>query len=149
MYCDTAILVKLLTPEPDSGVFEQRLHNEPISSSELAFGEVAAALFAKERHGLIRREERVAAWQQFETWVADQTIRLDPLNFNVLRRLPLALSRCHPAIPLRTLDAIHLITCELGADFPLAVTDKRLRAAAQHLKIPLFPDHLPTDSLSP
>lgn len=148
MYCDTAILVKLLTPEPDSGVFEQRLQNEPISSSELAYGEVAAALFAKERSGQLRPEERATAWAQFETWVADQTIRLDPLDFNVLRRLPLALSRCHPAVPLRTLDAIHLITCELEAEFPLVATDKRLRAAAQHLKIPLFPDHLPTDSFS-
>ena len=96
MYCDTAILVKLLTPEPDSGEFEERLQNEPISSSELALGEVSSALFAKERHGLILPDERKAAWLQFETWVADKTIRLEPLNSNVLRRIPLALARCHP-----------------------------------------------------
>ena len=146
MYCDTAILVKLLTPEPDSGDFEERLQNEPVSSSELAMGEVCSALFAKERHGLILPDERTAAWMQFETWVADKTIRLEPLDARVLRRLPLALARCHPSIPLRTLDAIHVVTCDLCADFPLAATDRRLRAAAQHLKIPLFPSHLPTDS---
>lgn len=145
MYCDTAILVKLLTPEPDSGEFEERLQDEPISSSELAFGEVSAALFAKERHGLILPRERTAAWLQFETWVADKTIRLEPLNANVLRRIPLALARCHPSVPLRTLDAIHVVTCDLAADFPLVATDRRLRAAAHHLQIPLFPAHLPND----
>jgi len=54
--------------------------------------------------------------------------------------------RCHPAVPVRTLDAIHVATCDLVNDFPLAATDTRLRAAAHCLGIPLFPDRLSNDS---
>jgi len=49
MYLDSAIIVKLLVAEPDSPIFVAATKNLPIASSELAFTEVAAALFKKQR----------------------------------------------------------------------------------------------------
>jgi predicted nucleic acid-binding protein len=49
------------------------------------------------------------------------------------------LERCHPQVPLRTLDAIHLATADLAQDFPLVTTDARMREAATVAGIPVFP----------
>jgi len=53
------------------------------------------------------------------------------------------LERCHPAVPLRTLDAIHTAACDLSQDFPLCTTDRRMRDAAEVLGIPVFPTDNP------
>ena len=68
-----------------------------------------------------------------------EEILLHPLNSAVLRRANHVLERCHPAVALRTLDAIHTAACELSQDFPLCTTDRRMRDAAGVLGIPLFP----------
>jgi predicted nucleic acid-binding protein len=53
----------------------------------------------------------------------------------------------HSKIPLRTLDAIHVAACDLSHDFPLASTDGRMRTAARALKIPVFPETLPNETI--
>lgn len=145
MYCDSAIFVKLLTVEPDSLFFERELRGQPLHSSELARAEVFAALASKERSGQLQANDRQRAWQQFHDWLDDEIIRLTPLDSRVIDRTNHTLERCHPQISLRTLDAIHVATCDLAHEFPLAATDRRLRAGAHHLRIPLFPERLPND----
>ena len=61
MYLDTGILVKLLTPEPDSAWFERELRGHSMTTSELALVEIKSALLAKERGKLISREQRLRA----------------------------------------------------------------------------------------
>ena len=142
MYLDTAILIKLLVPEPDSGFFDEQLVGEPLSSSELAWTEVWSALLAKERNGRINRKQRATAWEMFEEWVDSEQLVLHPLNSITLRKANRLLEKCHPAVPLRTLDAIHAAACDLSQDFPLCTTDKRMREAAELLGIPVFPEQI-------
>ena len=146
MYCDTAIFVKLVSVEPDSAFFERELRGSALRSSELARAEVFTALMAKERKGQLSQRDRERAWKLFSSWVEDETVVLDPLEPRVIERAMHTVSRCHPKVPVRTLDAIHVATCDLANEFPLAATDIRLRAAAHTLGIPVFPERLPNDT---
>ena len=139
MYLDTAILIKLLTDEPDTEFFQNALAGELISSSELAMTEVWSALLAKERKKLIGAKQRAAAWRVFNERVQQRQITLHPLSSVVLRKANSILERCHPKVPLRTLDALHTAACDLSQDFPLCTTDRRMRDAAEAVGIPLFP----------
>ena len=140
MYLDAAIIVKLLVDESDTDYFQNALTGVLLSSSELAFTEVRAALLTKERNKLISAKQCAAAWQVFNDRVQARDIDLHPLNGLVLRKANHILGRCYPKVPLRTLDAIHTAACDLSQDFPLCTTDKRMRDAAAVLGIPLFPE---------
>ena len=139
MFLDTAIIVKLLVTEADSGFFQDALAGQPLSASELSLTETWSTLLAKERKGLITAKQRAVAWRVFQQRVESEEILLHPLTSAVLRRANHVLERCHPAVPLRTLDAIHTAACDLTQDFPLCTTDKRMRDAAGVLGIPVFP----------
>ncbi|MEO7319386.1 MAG: type II toxin-antitoxin system VapC family toxin [Chthoniobacteraceae bacterium] len=139
MYLDSAIIVKLLIDEPDTKLLVTALVGQPLSSSELSVTEVLSALLGKERNKLISFRQRKEAWQTFNERVQAREIVLHPLNGVVLRKANHVLERCHPVVPLRTLDAIHTATCDLIQDFPLCATDKRMRDAAGVLGIPVFP----------
>ena len=142
MYLDSCILIKLLVAEPDSPVFQNAVTGLQISSSELAFSEVAAALLSKEQSGMISPSQRLQAWQLFQNWTEEEIVELELLETRTLRNANRILSTTHPAVPLRTLDAIHLSACDLSQDFPLCTTDRRMREAATLLNIPLFPESL-------
>lgn len=139
MYLDSCILVKLLVAEPDSEFFAAELAGQALVTSELAYTELFSALLACERTGRITGADRQRAWEEFETRVSEEEIRLLPLNSLTLRKAAQLLERCHPTVALRSLDALHLAAADLCQDFPLATTDARLRAAAQLLRFNLFP----------
>jgi predicted nucleic acid-binding protein len=139
MYLDTCILLKLFVQEPDSAFFAEALEGQRVITSELAQSEMYSALLARERSGAIAGQDRRRAWSEFESRVRGGEIRLGPFSSSVLRRAQRILEQCHPGLPLRTLDAVHLATAELSADFPLATTDPRMREAAARLGLPLFP----------
>jgi predicted nucleic acid-binding protein len=139
MYLDTSIIVKLLVDEPDSEFFQSALEGELLSSSELAVTEIWSALLAKERKNTISARDRTAAWRVFNERVQMKQIILHPLNTVVLKKANQVLERCHPEVPLRTLDAIHTAACDLSQDFPLCTNDNRMRDAAVMLGIPVFP----------
>jgi predicted nucleic acid-binding protein len=140
MYLDTSIIVKLLVDEPDTEFFQKALHGELLSSSELAVTEIWSALLAKERKKSISERDRAAAWRVFNERVRAKQIVLHPLNSVVLSKANQVLERCHPDVPLRTLDAIHTAACDLSQDFPLCTNDRRMRDAALMLRIPVFPE---------
>ena len=137
MYLDTAILVKLFTAEPDSEFFGKLTDGQIISSSILAHTEVCSALLGKERSGFISVEQRRRAWAAFERNVREESIWLAPMSEAVFKRAGRILEQCHPQVPLRSLDALHLATCDQLQDWPLCTTDKRMRAAAELLRFPL------------
>ena len=139
MYCDSCILIKLLTPEADSAFFERELRGQPLGSSELAWTEVSSLLLAKERTGQILSEERQRAWKLFSNWVEEETLLLHPLSGTTLRKASRELELCHPQVALRASDAIHLASADLAQDFPFCTTDERKRQAARVLQLPLFP----------
>ena len=140
MYLDSAIIVKLLVEEPDTAFMVQALVGHTLSSSELAAPEVLSALLGKERKKLITKPQRIEAWRIFNERVQSGDITLRPLSGVVLKKANHVLERCHPAVALRTLDALHTAACDLSQDFPLCTTDKRMRDAASVLGIPVFPE---------
>jgi predicted nucleic acid-binding protein len=139
MYLDSAIIVKLLVREPDSDWFNEQLAGQKFQTSELALTEVPAALLAKERAGQLPHLNAVTNRIRFEEMVADEHIVLLPLNRAVLQRAANIIQACHPRVPLRTLDALHVATCDLHNCAPLCATDNRMRAACAHLGLPVFP----------
>lgn len=143
MYLDTGILVKLLTPELESAFFERELLGQSLTTSELALVEVRSALFAKERGNLLLPAHRGKAEAKFQSMIGDQILSLHSLDNRTLRKAAQIIHGCHPAVPLRALDAIHVAACDLAQDFPLCTTDARMHAAARLMHIPVFPENLP------
>ena len=143
MYLDTGILVKLLTPEPETEWFERELRGHPLATSELALVEVKSALFSKERAGRITAMQRMKAEAKLFELIDTEIIELVNLNNRVLRKASQIIAATHPAVPLRSLDALHVASCDLAQDFPLCTTDARMHAAAQAVHIPVFPEKLP------
>lgn len=139
MFLDTSIIVKLLVKEADSDFYQDALADVRLTASELAATETWSTLLFKERQKEISKAQRTAAWRVFRERVESKEILLHPLTSAVLRKANHILERCHPAVPLRTLDAIHTAACDLSQDFPLCTADKRMRDAAGVLGIPIFP----------
>jgi predicted nucleic acid-binding protein len=139
MYLDSAIFVKLLVREPDSEWFDRHLAGHSCETSELALSEVRSALLAKERNGHITSRERGAAADRFHEMVEDETIRLFALNRAILERATEIQIACHPHIPLRTLDALHVATCETHKINKMCATDLRMRAACAQFAIAMLP----------
>lgn len=139
MYLDSAVLVKLFVREPDSEFFGNLTDGGAISSSVLAYTEVCSAFLAKERAAAITPEQRRRAWTVFQHNVDEDLIELLSINPAILKRANRILEQCHPLVPLRSLDALHLASCDQLQDWPLCTTDKRVRAAAELLHFPLTP----------
>jgi predicted nucleic acid-binding protein len=139
MYLDSAIIVKLLVREEDSDWFNRELAGHSFETSELALAEVRSALLAKERAGSITSRERISAAEKFASMVEDELLKLFPLNRVVLERATAMQLACHPKIPLRTLDALHVATCDLNKCGTLSTTDNRMRAACGQFAIALMP----------
>ena len=143
MYLDTGILVKLLTPEPETAFFERELQGHPLATSELVRVEVKSALLAKERAKLISYEQRLRAEAKFDEMIEQELLELHDLSNRTLRKAIQVLQTCHPEVPLRALDALHVATCDLVQEFPLCTTDARMHAAARNVHLPVFPQNLP------
>lgn len=142
MYLDSAIIVKLLVRESDSDWFARNLSGHSFDTSELALAEVCAALLFKERDADITTAEREKATAKFFSMIADELIVVHSLNRAVIERARAMQVACHPRIPLRTLDGLHVATCDLHQIKTLATTDRRMRAACEQFAIELMPARL-------
>ncbi|MGH9390843.1 MAG: type II toxin-antitoxin system VapC family toxin [Vicinamibacteria bacterium] len=140
MYLDSAILVKLVVREPDSLFYVEQVHGQTgVWSSRLALTECWSALFRKQKEGALDARTRRTAFRKLEGFVAEGAVELVPVDEPVLRGANLIIERCYPSVPLRSLDAIHLASCEAAGAFPLLTNDQRMRAAGLHLRFPLGP----------
>jgi predicted nucleic acid-binding protein len=142
MYLDSAIIVKVLVREADSAWFNRKLSGQSFETSELALTEVCSALLAKERAGDITLRERITATKDFFLMIESDLIRLFPLNRTVLERARAIQLACHPRVPLRTLDALHVATCDLHHSGMMSATAGRIRAACEQFAIALVPAKL-------
>ena len=142
MYLDSAIIVKLLVREADSDWFAVNLAGHKFVTSELALAEVRSALLSRERGGHLTQRERVVAAEKFISMIEAEYIRLLPLNRPALDRTSAIQLACHPRVPLRTLDALHVATCDLHHGSGMCATDGRIRAACRQLGIALTPENV-------
>ena len=137
MYLDTSVLVKLFVQEPDSEFYGKLTDGQIICSSVLAYTEVWSALLAKERGAGLTPEHRRKVWAAFDGNVMSDIIELLPMGPAIFKRANRILEVCHPQVPLRSLDALHLASADQSQDWPLVTGDKRMRDAAQLLGFPL------------
>ncbi len=142
MYLDSAIIVKLLVREDDSGWFNTHIVGHELWTSELALAEVCSAILMKERSGWVSVAERKLALTRFESMHEGKLLHLHPLNSSVVERAAGLLKTCHPDVALRSLDALHLATALIHPRGPLCTTDGKLRAAAQRIGVACFPEEL-------
>jgi uncharacterized protein len=137
MYLDSCVIVKLVSHEPDSAAYNGIVSGQRIVTSELAVAEVRSALLAKERAGRISRHARVTGWRLFQDKVRDQEFVLLPLNRQVIERAGAVIDQCHPSVPLRTLDAIHVATAELHGGEQMCSSDQRVCRASDVIGLSL------------
>lgn len=137
MYLDTAVLVKLLVPEPDSAWYADLVEGQIVWSSQLIVTECFSALLRKEREQAISSAHRRRAWAQVESDLAERRLSLVPVTADVLTRANGILGACHPEIMVRSLDAIHLASAERCQSWPICTNDTRMRQAATRLGLPL------------
>jgi len=137
MYLDSCVIVKLVSHEPDSAAYHGIVAGQPVATSELAVAEVRSALLAKERAGRISRQARVTGWRLFQDKVRDREFVLLPLDRPVIERAGAVIDQCHPDVPLRTLDAIHVATAELHGGEAMCSSDQRVCAAADLIGLAL------------
>jgi uncharacterized protein len=103
----------------------------------MAYIEMFSLLLRKERAGEISEFDRENAWSEFERQIREKFIFLVPVDEGIVRRAQEVMRESLPHVPLRALDAIHLATFQSVVAGPLFTTDRRMRAAAMHLKFPL------------
>lgn len=139
MYLDTCVIIKLISHEPDSEAYHHLVLGHPVVTSELAVTEVRSALLAKERTGRISRSVRLAGWRLFQEKVQDEEFRLLPLDRRIIERAGSVIEQCHPAVALRTLDAIHVATAELHGGEPMCSSDRRVCQASDIIGLVLAP----------
>jgi predicted nucleic acid-binding protein len=135
IYWDTACVLKLYTPEPDSAGYLQLAgeSDEPLASSELLSVELAYALHQKELRGALKPGSTERVRQQFVADIAAGRWLLVPVGSDVLVRAAQVAHRCyhhHPPVSLRTVDGLHLATALVLKTQRLVTTDQRLRQAA-------------------
>jgi len=139
MYLDTSVLVKLFARESDSEFYGKLTDGQTVCSSVLAYTEVWSALLAKERSGGLTAEQRRKVWAAIDRNIMSDVIELLPMGPAIFKRANRILEVCHPKIPLRSLDALHLASADQAQDWPLATGDKRMRDAAELLGFPMTP----------
>jgi predicted nucleic acid-binding protein len=139
MYLDSCVIVKLVSHEPDSAAYHGIVTGHAVVTSELAVAEVRSALLAKERAGRISRLARLTGWRLFQDKVREQEFVLLPLNRQVIERAGAVIDQCHPRVPLRTLDAVHVATAELHGGEQMCSSDQRVCAASDFIGLALVP----------
>lgn len=139
MYLDSCVIVKLVSYEPDSAAYHEIVQGQPVATSELAVAEVRSALLGKERAGRVTRADRLTGWRLFQSKVRDHEFQLLPLNRQVIERAGGLLEQCHPQVPLRSLDAIHVATLELHGGEEMLSSDLRVCQACELVGLPLVP----------
>ena len=139
MYLDTAILVKLLVREPDSAFYVELVEGQPAWSSQLVRLECWSALLRKERERAIDSAHRRRAWRQVTADVDARRLNVVPVTASLIERATAVMELCHPAVAVRSLDAIHLASAERCQSWPVCSNDARVRAAATRLGLPLSP----------
>ena len=140
MYLDSSVLVKLFVREADSSFYAERANAHPQAwSSQLTLTECWSAFCRKNREGEIDAETMRQAWSRLEAVVQEHSLQLQPVSVAVLRLANRMIEQCQRQTAIRTLDAIHLASCELRGAYPLMTADNVMRKAASVLGMPLIP----------
>ena len=140
IYWDTSALLKLYAPEADSSDYRRLLlsRTEAVAISTLHLTELYYALSAKEKRGEIVANATSMLFQSFKSHIRAHRYQVINVDQNVASRSRQILDKCvsaTPAIPLRSLDGLHL-GCMNASGIQLLVTaDARMQQAAHAMSI--------------
>lgn len=142
-YWDTACLVKLYTPEPNSEVFRNFL---AVSSQCVTCGiaplEFWTTVRRKEAEGTLAPGEAQRVYDELEADILAGLILIQFCDREVEREFHDLVDRCLGATPpvlIRTNDALHLAAAKVAGETEIVATDKRMREAALLLGLTVFP----------
>ena len=96
-------------------------------------------MLSRERAGGLTIEQRRRSWDAFDRNVIEDLIELVPMSPAIFKRANRIMEFCHPKVPLRSLDALHLASADQAQDWPLVTRDKRMLDAAVLLGFPVSP----------
>lgn len=146
MYLDSAILIKLVVRESDSEYYVDLIDGQSsVYSSELAITECRSALSRKHANGELDTQTHRRSWEILESmWSDGGGVALIPVTRAILREAGDIIHALSFRIPLRTLDAIHLVSCQSVRAHTLITNDHIMRKAASKLKMPI--NRLPAES---
>ena len=140
---DTYCLAKLYAPEADSAVFKASVVNgATVVTCEIARMELWATLCRKEAEGDLGAGVARKALEAYDADVSTGQIAVEAMDASVAAEYETIIERFHgqaPALPLRTLDAIHLASAKVSGESEVIATDKRLREAALVLDFSVYP----------
>jgi predicted nucleic acid-binding protein len=136
MYLDTCLVVKLYIPERESECVQRIVSGKSdVNCSELVITEFGSALSRKCREDQLSRSDQDRIWRLFTEHIHAGYWNLIPISRDITTRSYELIVKCQNKCPLRTLDAIHLATCEYYSLSPLYTADQVMLKAAYHLGI--------------
>lgn len=130
IYLDTSAFLKRYLPERHSDAFDVWFtEHAPASISRLTLVEARSALARKRREKAISASSETAALDEIRTDLQDGVLSIQPCvdahfveAFHLISNLR--------AVPLRTLDALHLAIARMDAFDAVATADAVMRRAA-------------------
>jgi predicted nucleic acid-binding protein len=135
VYLDTSALVKRYLPERNSEAFDAYFSElAPAAISRLTLVELRSTFARKRREARLNPEQEAAAMNEVRTDIQNGLLAVAPASdadFIEADRLMDALS----ALPLRTLDALHLATATVLGSGVIATADDVMRRAALQLQL--------------
>lgn len=133
VYFDTSALAKWYVPESRSDDVEDYLGRTcPVYISLLTKVEMRSLLARRRREGHIDAEFQARVLATFEGDIALGHLELLPQTVDSFL-IAESLLGAHPAIPLRTLDALHLGVMRSAGVDTLATADRTMSTAAEAL----------------
>ena len=135
VYLDTSALVKRYLPERNSEAFDAYFSElGPVHISRLTMVELRSTFARKRRQARLNPQQEMAAMHEVRTDIQNGLLSVAPstdADFIEAFRLMDELT----ALPLRTLDALHLATASVLGSSVIATADDVMRRAAQHLQL--------------
>lgn len=142
-YWDTSCLIKLYTPEPDSGLFQNRLAaGGSCVTCDITPLEFWATVRRKESEGVLALGEARKVQSALEEDIDSGLVSMRTCDALVRKEFESVVETCHalrPAVFIRTNDALHLAAARCAGEMEIVATDKRLRDAALALGFSVFP----------
>ena len=137
-FLDTSALAKRYLPETGSTWVRSLCATESISVSALTIVEISATLARQVREGSLTARQRDGILRRFRRHLQDFAVV--EIDLRILNAAASVAVQSPPTIPLRSLDAIHLVSAQSNAatnahtslgPLTFVSSDTRLLAAAQ------------------
>jgi predicted nucleic acid-binding protein len=131
IYFDSAYVVKCLVREADGAAVRALAREQSaIYTSAIAFAEVSSAIHRHLREGHLTQAQFAEILELFQQQVEEGTWNLLPVRASLLKEVAAEYQRLPAGVPLRAMDALHLVTAGSAGFREIWSNDRHLLAAA-------------------